>query len=115
MKLNRMPAVKKTRQAGEELRIRHQFVGMLFALTIGQIAVHVYELVSIPDLGRRGGAALAHLVLCTLLVTASWVGWSRSEAPGMQRSLQGVLTWLFVVLLLDVTVVVLYFINGPAC
>lgn len=94
----------------EELRIRHQFVGMLFALTIGQIAVYSYELTSIPDQGGRRFAALSHLVLCALLVIASWVGWSRSKAPGMLQRVQGVFEWLFIVLLLDVLLVVLYFI-----
>lgn len=94
----------------EESRIRHQFVGMLFALTIGQIAVHFYELASIPHPGERCWAAGAHLVLCTLLVVASWVGWSRSKAPGTQQHVTGVFSVPFLVLLLDVMLVVLYFI-----
>jgi len=101
---------KNAKSVPEELRIRHQFVGMLFALTIGQIAIYYYELTSIPDFGGRRFAALAHLVLCTLLVMASWVGWSRSSAPGTRQHVEGVFSWPFIVLILDVLLVVLYFI-----
>lgn len=57
------------------------FVGMLFALAVSQIAILVSAWFRTP--GRFGPAsfpALAHLVVTLCLVSASWVGWSRSQA-----------------------------------
>jgi hypothetical protein len=49
-----------------------------------------------------------YLALTTALVTTSWLGWSRSvqAAPRVQN----VFTWLFVMLLIDLALVICYFV-----
>jgi hypothetical protein len=90
-------------------KLRHEFVGMMFAVTIGEVGLQVASLVQakhyihfLPFYSR--------LLLATIVITSSWVGWSLSEAPGARRDVAGVFTWAFVTLLLDVFLVVTYFI-----
>ena len=54
--------------------------------------------------------AYGHLFLATVVVATSWVGWSLSVAPGARRDVQGVFKGEFFVLLLDVFLVIVYFI-----
>ncbi|MCH8207331.1 MAG: hypothetical protein IH956_10065 [Chloroflexi bacterium] len=60
---------------------------MLFALTIGQVAIYItwlWRVYSDDGASYQLFAALAHLLLASFVVTTSWVGWSRSVAPGTQ-------------------------------
>ena len=52
----------------------------------------------------------SHLFLAAIVITSSWVGWTLSQAPGARRDVTGVFTWEFITLLLDVFLVVTYFI-----
>jgi hypothetical protein len=90
-------------------KLRHEFVGMMFAITIGEVGLQAAAL-------AQGGhvphflPALSHLILATVVVATSWVGWSGSIAPGARQDVHKVFQWAFLVLLLDVSLVITYFI-----
>ncbi len=89
---------------------RFVFVGFLFSLVVAEIARKAGDLY----LQRRApfGDALpaySHLVLAALVVTTSWVGWSSSKASGGLK-VHSVFSWPFLVLLIDVALVVFYFV-----
>ena len=81
---------------------------MMFAITIGEIGLQTAALVHSTHLVHYL-PAFFHLVLATIVVAASWVGWSRSLGPS-RKDVNEVFEWPFVVLLLDMVMVVTYFI-----
>ena len=88
---------------------RFVFVQMLFALTIGEIARQTALLVGQAGFGESL-SSYTHLVLVTVLVTTSWVGWTSSTAPGNKSPNSSVFSLSFIILLLDVALVIIYFI-----
>ncbi len=88
--------------------LRFVFVQMLFALTMGEIARQIAALVAQAGI-CDATSSYTHLILATFLVATSWVGWTRSEASKKLR-VEDVFSWPFVVLLLDVFLVICYFI-----
>jgi hypothetical protein len=90
-------------------KVRHEFVGMMFAVTIGEVGLQVASLVQAKHY-EHFLPFYSHLLLATVVITSSWVGWSLSQAPGARRDVTGVFTWGFITLLLDVFLVVSYFI-----
>lgn len=92
-----------------EAKLRHEFVGMMFAVTIGEVGLQAAGLVQAGHL-KQFLPAYGHLLLATVVVATSWVGWSASVAPGARKDVDHVFQWEFLVLLLDVFLVVIYFI-----
>lgn len=92
-----------------EPRLRHEFVGMMFAITIGEVGLQVAALVHAGHF-LHYLPAYAHLFLATVMIATSWVGWSASRAPGARLDVTAIFQWEFVVLLLDVALVITYFI-----
>ena len=90
-------------------KLRHEFVGMMFALAIGEVGLQAAALLRAGNFSHLL-PAYAHLALATIVIATSWVGWSLSLAPGGREDVGGILQWEFVVLLLDVVLVVMYFI-----
>jgi hypothetical protein len=95
--------------------LREAFVGMLFALAIAQIGINAAAVIaaSAPAVPLQPGSkvtASAHLFVALLLIACSWVGWRQSVSPGITEKISGVFRRSFVGLLLDVILVVLYFI-----
>lgn len=90
-------------------RLRHEFVGMMFAITIGEVGLQAAALVRAGHPVRLL-PAYSHLVLAAIVVASSWVGWTLSVAPGARKDVKRVFQWEFLVLLLDVALVILYFI-----
>jgi hypothetical protein len=89
--------------------IKFGFIEMLFALTVGEIATQAARL-TVPGLAAsRYVASYAHCVLALIVVAASWVGWSRSQAPGHVKDTHTVLSWSFVVMVIDLLLVCVYF------
>jgi uncharacterized membrane protein (DUF485 family) len=82
---------------------------MMFAITIGEVGLQAAALVQAGH-WVHFLPAYAHLFLATVVVATSWVGWSLSAAPGARRDVQGVFQGEFFVLLLDVSLVIVYFI-----
>jgi hypothetical protein len=90
-------------------KLRHEFVGMMFAITVGEIGLQAAGLVQAKHYVHYL-PAYTHLFLATFVVAASWVGWSRSVIPGARQDVEELFEWAFVVLLLDMSMVVTYFI-----
>ncbi len=95
---------------GNKATLRIAFVEMLFALAIAEIAIQVANLATQGSSGVSYLAAYAHLTLAGLIIATSWVGWSKSSAPGAEASLESVFGPAFPVLLVDVLLVVFYYI-----
>jgi hypothetical protein len=90
--------------------LRETFVEMLFALAVGQIAVNVAAIVTIPEKFITKLPAFSHSGVALLLIATSWVGWRQSNSPGMKKLITSVFSMPFIGLLMDVVLVVLYFI-----
>lgn len=99
-----------THETGEFPRgLRFVFVQMLFALTMGELAREAAGLIEVAPL-RVAPSSYSHLILAFILITSSWVGWSSSSAPGNRLRVVSMFSWSFAVLVLDVVLVICYFI-----
>lgn len=90
----------------DKFQVRHRFVGMMFALAMTEVArqgVHLFE----PGV-VWSWAPVGHLVFCIALIATSWVGWSNSIQN--RGPLSDVFDLQFVDLLLDVVLVIIYFV-----
>jgi hypothetical protein len=89
--------------------LRREFVGIMFALAVGEVGLQVAALV---QAGRPYHylPAYSHLFLALFVIAASWVGWSRTQVPGAKKDVHELFELPFVVLLLDTAMVVTYFI-----
>ena len=83
---------------------------MLFALAVSQVAIYAADLVGIGAPLNDKWPACAHLGVGLVLIAASWLGWRQSQSPGMKDKVTFVCSLPFLGLLLDVLLVVLYFI-----
>lgn len=93
--------------------LRAAFVEMLFALAAAQIGIYFADLVSVGiplNQPERWLPAAMHLAVGLVLIASSWVGWRQSKSPGMKEKVEFVFSRTFLGLLLDVILVVLYFI-----
>jgi hypothetical protein len=82
---------------------------MMFAITIGEVGLQVAALVQAGHTAHYL-PAYTHLFLATIMIATSWVGWSLSRSPGARLDVVAIFQWEFVVLLLDVSLVITYFI-----
>lgn len=96
--------------AAAEDPLRFPFVEMLFALAVSQVAMCAADIIGIPGLFREKIPGLMHLVLSLLVIATSWVGWRHSQSPGMQKQIVSVFSRPFVRLLMDVLLVIVYFV-----
>lgn len=106
--------VAKSRQveanpAGEDI-LRVGFVEILFALAASQVAIHAADLEGISAPLQDKMPAVAHLVVGSVLIVASWLGWRQSVSPGMKEKVKYLFSVPFIGLLVDVLLVILYFI-----
>ncbi|MDI6449788.1 hypothetical protein [Anaerobaca lacustris] len=97
---------------GPTKELHWSFVAMLFALAIGEVAVGLSNLINLNIQGhirfRDGLPAYSHLLLAATVIAASWVGWRNSEYSGTH--VQSVFSLDFIVLMVDVALVVCYFL-----
>jgi hypothetical protein len=98
------------------VRLRRDFVSMLFALATAEIAIIAFAvfMARVPE--RSAGfpseawcrtAAISHLTLALFVIATSWIGWSRSKSA--DRGVNGVFDPNFPAWIVDVILVVLYF------
>lgn len=90
--------------------LRYTFVEMLFALAVGQIAIHTADFLSVETSPMQLLPAAMHLVVSLLVIGTSWIGWRQSMSPGMKQQIQSIFSRRAIGLLLDVLLVILYFI-----
>jgi len=102
------PQVRHTASKSKP-ELRHEFVGMMFAVAIGEVGLQTAALVKAPD-WVHFLPAYSHLFLATVVIASSWVGWTLSQSRGGQRDVDSIFQREFIELLLDVALVILYFI-----
>jgi len=95
--------------AGEDL-LRSAFVEMLFALAASQVAINAADLAAVVAPWQAKMPAAAHLGVGLLVIAASWLGWRQSVSPGMKERVKYLFSVPFIGLLVDVFLVILYFI-----
>jgi hypothetical protein len=95
---------------GEITALRYTFVEMLFALAIAEVAIVASGIVRAQGTVSAKLPVLSHIFLATVLIAASWLGWSASQWRRNSPKVETLLSWNFVGLLLDVLLVILYFI-----
>lgn len=101
------PENQVTDTAVGERRLKWEFVGMLFALTIAKIAENTAPLLVVT--WKLDLVQATRVLLVGFVVASSWIGWSVSKAKGAQRPVGRVFSMPFAVLVIDVVLVVLYF------
>jgi hypothetical protein len=82
---------------------------MLFALAVAEVAVRWAQVAAKFGLSSGAWPAHLHLVLAICIIATSWIGWSWSMAAGNIKPIQHAFSIEFCVLLVDVTLVILYF------
>jgi hypothetical protein len=87
--------------------LHREFVGMLFALAIAEVAVRSGEIVNSDLSALTKAPALSHLLLAAMVIATSWVGWGWSKHS--LSDVRHVFTGNFVELALDVWLVGVYF------
>lgn len=96
------------------LKLQHTFVAMLFALAAASVATSaadVFSLMGSADEFFRFLPAISHMILALLVISMSWIEWSRAMANRADKDrLKTMVEWRFLLLLLDVGLVVLYFL-----
>lgn len=90
--------------------LRFLFVQLLFCLAIGEVGVQATNLFLRSDALPTDfvTSSLAHLILAAVVISTSWVGWSSSLSNSTNDKV-GVFTKSFLVMLIDVALVVVYF------
>lgn len=91
-------------------RLRIEFVALLFALATAEVGAQFGNLAADHRRLTEAAASYSHLTLALIIIATSWVGWSRSPAAGNKLPLERIFSVAFVVLMLDVALVVFYFI-----
>ena len=89
--------------------LRREFVGIMFALAVGEVGLQTAALVQVEN-HVRYLPAYSHLFLALFVIAASWVGWSKTQVPAAKKDVNELFELAFFVLLLDTAMVVTYFI-----
>jgi hypothetical protein len=88
--------------------LRHEFIAMVFAFAVGDIGLQLAPLMKlgwVPALFP----AYSHLTLASVVIAASFVGWTQSPSAGGRRDVKKVLELEFIILLMDMFLVLMYF------
>jgi hypothetical protein len=97
----------------KEIELRHTFISMLFALVVTQCAVMGYDrFVSVPFDEIHVSLLmpiLSHLILCIVILTTSWIGWSYTFVRKDKPKMLGVFCRAHFILILDLIILGLYF------
>ena len=96
-------------EANDSIRLRFEFIEMMFALAIAQVAIEFGEFFKTGLPLREHLYILTHLVLVTYIISSSWIGWQQSVSHGNKEKINNVFGLSFFILLLDLLLVILYF------
>ena len=102
-------AAEAAANPGNVPELRREFVGIMFALAVGEVGLQTAALVQAGHFTRYL-PAYSHLFLALFVIAASWVGWSRTKVASARKDVHELFEWAFLVLLLDTAMVVTYFI-----
>lgn len=104
--------MKSKEKDSDDSSLHLTFVEFLFSLAVAEVAMRFATVSeSNVDYWSWGFASLfVHLMMSLVLIAASYIGWSRSAYSHRGTKFASVFSWDFVELLLDVTLVIVYFI-----
>lgn len=101
----------KSADAQASINLRHAFVAMLFALAAARVAESSVDILIAAangaDVGAQIVASLSHIALAVVVITTSWVQWSRSTLKA--SPIGSVFERGYVLLVLDVFLVIIYY------
>lgn len=87
--------------------LRFTFVQLLFSLAIGQVAIKFSDLI-VEDYSWKEFYAYSHLILCVVILSTSWVGFQISKHA--ENTLTTIFSTQFIILLIDILLVITYFV-----
>lgn len=111
----------------EAHKLRHTFIAMLFAFVVSVLAIKAVDLLSVITSDWNAGFSISqigsnllhadfllivpfmHLLLAFMLVSMSWVMWSRSQSSGLTKQIDSFISIPFFILLIEMLLVVMYF------
>lgn len=104
-----MTATKETECIKDDRgrNLHREFVGMLFALAIAQVAIQASVVLNSEIAIQDSIPSFLHLILGTIIIVTSWVGWGWSDHHS--SNIRNPFTADFVELLLDLWLVAIYF------
>lgn len=91
-------------------KIRVEFIGMAFALAIGELGLEIGKLYLDGVSLREHWYLFTHILLAIYIIASSWVGWQLSESRGNEEVVKDPFSLSFLILLLDLLLVICYFI-----
>ncbi len=94
----------------ESTKLRFDFIGMAFALALGQVGIEIGEFYSAGLSLRKYPHVLFQLLLGTYIIASSWVGWNKSRSKGNLETIDNTFGKPFLLLLIDLFLVICYFI-----
>jgi hypothetical protein len=126
-----MPAAQTLHLSEQKRDVGMTFVEMMFAVAVGDTAMQIAKVVRLVDDSSQQiqeavlsvAPSITHLALVLVVIATSWVGWAHSESTRKyMEELSGIysysrpylLSFQFVMLLVDVFLVVCYFILSEA-
>ncbi|WP_295979414.1 hypothetical protein [uncultured Variovorax sp.] len=105
--------------------LQKTFIAMIFAFAVSAVALQLAEFFivvtgnwTLHAKGNQGfnsqellnlGAILSHLAVALIMITASWVMWSKSQAAGHLAAVESIVSLKFFLVLIEVVLVTLYF------
>jgi len=96
-----------------KLDLRNAFISMLFALVITTCASEGYKGFISPILSGTFKiemfAILSHLILCVVVVTTSWIGWTGTFSRPDRPEIDGVFCRAHFLMFIDLLILGLYF------
>lgn len=89
--------------------LKFDFIEMLFALAVGDLAIEFSQLI-IQNVLQNYFYIYSHLLLALFILAFSYVGWRNSTSTGHLKSVKSIVSISFIILLLDLVLVIIYFI-----
>lgn len=94
----------------EKPTLRFSFVGMLFALAISQVGIEASNFYTGDLRISEYPYFFTQLLLGTYIISSSWIGWQKSNSFGNTLIVNNVFSLSFLILLVDIFLVICYFI-----
>jgi hypothetical protein len=91
-------------------KLRIEFIGMAFALAVGQVGLEIGDFYSHNLKIHRHMYVFTQLLLGTYIIASSWVGWQKSKSRGHLQEIDNTFSKSFIILLVDLFLVICYFI-----
>ena len=89
-------------------KLRFDFIGMLFALAVAQVAVEIGDFYSHGSKIEDHYYVLSHLTLSIYIIASSWIAWQTSTSQGNKEALKDSFSLSFLILIIDMLLVIIH-------